>query len=61
MHPYGFRSGQWAEIVADDTRESDGRPTWLVTFPDGVSDTWVADDPQGQYEFGPTDDASSPP
>lgn len=49
MHPYGFRSGQWASLVAQDTRE-DGRPTWLVAFPDGVTDVWVADDPNGEYE-----------
>lgn len=49
MHPYGFRSGVWADLITTDTRE-DGRPTWLVAFPDGVTDVWVADDEHGQYE-----------
>lgn len=49
MHPYGFRSGKWARLVVSDTR-LDGRPTWLVAFPDGVTDVWVADDEQGEYE-----------
>lgn len=58
MHPYGFRSGKWAEVIASDQRESDGRPTWLVRFDDGMTDVWVADDEQGEYEFGGTDGAS---
>jgi len=51
MHHYGFRRGEWAVIVMEDTRDIDGRPTWLVRFPDGVTDVWVADDPDGRYEF----------
>lgn len=49
MHPYGFRSGEWADLVAYDMR-ADGRRTWLVSFPDGITDVWVEDDPQGEYE-----------
>jgi hypothetical protein len=53
MHPYGFRCGQWADIVAEGSHGDNGRPTWLVSFPDGVTDVWVVDDPQGEYEFRP--------
>ena len=49
MHPYGFRSGQWAVIV--NRIEVKGRECYLVRFPDGMSDYWVADDPAGRYEF----------
>lgn len=49
-HPYGFRSGQWGQIVGivGDDRE---RACCLVVFPDGATDRWVIDDPQEPYEF----------
>lgn len=50
-HPYVFRSGEWAKIIAHDTRERDGRPTVLVEFLDGVTDTWVMDDEAAGWEF----------
>lgn len=50
-HPYSFRSGQWALIVAHSTRVEDGRPTVLVEFPDGVTDTWLVDDEAASWEF----------
>lgn len=53
-HPYAFRSGQWARIVSRDTRLSDGRPTVLVEFSDGVTDVWVLDDEAAGWEFDPT-------
>jgi hypothetical protein len=49
MHHYGFRCGQWAQVVA--VVEARDRPCWLVSFPDGVTDLWVINDAHGQYEF----------
>jgi hypothetical protein len=51
-HPFAFRSGQWAQILT--TVESYGRPCWLVQFPDGVTDWWVIDDPDADYELHET-------
>jgi hypothetical protein len=50
MHPYAFRSGQWAELltVAPDPEEHD---CYVVRFPDGVTDFWVVADIDGQYEM----------
>lgn len=48
-HPYSFRSGQWADVVADD--EVRGRSCWLVVFVDGVTDLWVRDDPDNVLEL----------
>lgn len=48
-HPDGFRSGQWAALKC--TVPSADRDCHLVEFPDGVTDFWAADDPDGQYEF----------
>lgn len=49
-HPYSFRSGEWATIVREDKRE-DGKDTWLVQFPDGVTDVWLQFDSPARYEF----------
>jgi hypothetical protein len=48
MHPYGFRSGQWARVLT--TVESYGRPCWLVEFPDGFLDWWPTQDRDARYE-----------
>ena len=48
-HPYGFRCGEWATLVS--TISVRGRDCHLVRFPDGMSDFWVADVPEGRYEF----------
>jgi hypothetical protein len=48
IHPYGFRSGQWARVLT--TVESYNRPCWLVQFPDGALDEWVIEDPIAEYE-----------
>jgi hypothetical protein len=50
MHPYGYHSGQWADILSLDV-DDDGRLLWFVAFPNGDVDTWVAGDPLGEYEF----------
>jgi hypothetical protein len=49
MHPYAYRSGEWARIA--HVYDHDGRRMWLVTFTDGDADWWVANDPDGAYEF----------
>lgn len=49
-HPYGFRSGQWAQIVGVDESVY-GRPCFLVVFPDGATDGWPCVDPSAGYEF----------
>lgn len=49
-HPDGYRSGEWATLVNDHIDHA-GRRCFLVRFPDGASDLWVADDPDGEYEF----------
>ncbi len=50
-HPYGFRSGEWAIFRHELTDPETGRRLYLVEFPDYATDLWVADDPDGQYEF----------
>ena len=55
-HPYGFRSGQWAEIltVAPANGDSDicqPGDCYVVRFPDGVTDFWQMFDPDEDYEF----------
>lgn len=49
MHPNGFRSGQWATLLSIAPAED--RDCYLVQFPDGATDFWVVDDPDGKYEF----------
>jgi len=51
MHPYGFRSGDWAILRHRLTDPMTGRDLYLVEFGDYATDFWVADDPDGQYEF----------
>jgi hypothetical protein len=48
-HPYGFRSGEWAVLVAVVPTEA--RDCYLVEFPDGVTDFWPVHDPSDPYEF----------
>jgi len=48
-HPYAYKSGEWGQIVGDVTRQ--GRLCWLIVWPDGRTDEWVADDPNAGYEF----------
>lgn len=53
-HPYGFRSGEWARIVAvvpTVTTAGDPRECYLVSFPDGVTDLWPVVDASDPYEF----------
>jgi len=56
MHPYAFRSGEWARIKGTAMLPvKDGEPDracYLVEFDDGVSDFWAVDDPDARYEFG---------
>lgn len=55
MHPYGFRCGEWATLLC--TVPGPDRDCHLVRFDDGVTDFWVADDPDGRYEFSAEADA----
>jgi hypothetical protein len=50
IHPYTFRSGEWAELkeVASGFNRRD---CYLVEFSDGIQDFWVVDDPNEPYEF----------
>lgn len=50
MHPYGYRSGQWAELLTI-APDPEGRDCLVVRFPDMATDYWVLDDPDGRYEF----------
>lgn len=49
MRRYGFRSGEWASILT--TVPGPERDCFVVRFPDGATDFWVKDDPDGEYEF----------
>jgi len=51
LHPYTFRSGQWAAItnaVWDPARQ---RYHWVLLWPDGQGDEWPVIDPAAEYEF----------
>lgn len=48
-HPYGFRSGEWAEIR--EVVWENNRPCFSVRFVDGAMDTWPIYDPADPYEF----------
>lgn len=48
-HPYGFRSGEWAQLLTI-APAPEGRDCYVVRFPDGATDYWVVNDPDGQYE-----------
>lgn len=59
-HPYGFRSGQWAELVRIMPYTPEGnrhtRDCFMVRFPeDGFVDLWVVADPDARYEFRETE------
>jgi hypothetical protein len=57
-HPYGFRCGQWAEVLTI-APDPEGRDCYIVRFPDGTTDYWVVTDPDGGYEHAFTDEASA--
>lgn len=49
-HPAAFKSGEWGTIITYDvTRE--GREIWLISWPDGQTDTWACEDPLADYQF----------
>lgn len=49
-HPYAFRSGSWAEVIAVYTFRD--RPNYVLVWPeDARADLWVCDDPVADYEF----------
>jgi hypothetical protein len=54
QHPYGFRSGHWAQVIGTSTAEGAGCLCWLVVFPDGRTDCWPVEDPSAGYEFADT-------
>ena len=67
MHPYGFRSGEWAMLRCivpgpdrDTRRRAYGRPAYLVEFADSVTDFWVVGDPDAQYEFAEASEVYGP-
>jgi hypothetical protein len=49
MHPYGFRSGQWATLLGE--RVCRNRRCYVVRFGDGVTDFWPVADKAAMYEF----------
>ena len=58
MHHHGFRCGEWAELLTTAPAPDD-RDCYVVRFDDGMTDYWVVQDPNGQYEFR-TEDVPSP-
>lgn len=50
-HHYGFRSGEWANLVCIVPGEE--KDCYLVEFPDGVTDFWPVNGPSDPYEFRP--------
>lgn len=48
-HPYGYRSGEWAEILT--VAPSPERDCYVVRFLDGATDFWPVNDPSDAYEF----------
>jgi hypothetical protein len=56
MHPYAYRSGQWAEILAVAPANGDRdilQPgdCYIVRFADGATDFWPVFDDAARYEF----------
>jgi hypothetical protein len=49
-HPYGFRSGEWAEVLTT-APAAGGADCFVVRFGDGVTDWWRVADPDDGYEF----------
>ena len=54
-HPYSYRSDQWAELLTTAEDPEKGK-VYVVRFPDGATDWWVADDPDNHFEFASEDD-----
>lgn len=59
-HPYGYRSGEWAQLIGKYTLKrqpvsTDASPElrecYVLVFPDGVSDLWPVNDSGYDYEF----------
>lgn len=50
-HHYGYRCGEWAEVLATVPDVSRDRDCYLVRFPDGDTDFWPVHDPDDPYEF----------
>lgn len=48
-HHYGFRCGEWAEILT--IAPSSERDCYIIRFADGVTDYWPVNDPNDPYEF----------
>lgn len=48
-HPYGYRTGEWAEVRMVVPCRS--RYCYLVEFPDKATDLWPVFDPDEHYEF----------
>lgn len=48
-HPYGFRNGEWAEVVG--LVWMNGRPCYNVMFMDRVMDQWPVHDQSDAYDF----------
>jgi hypothetical protein len=50
-HRYGFRCGEWAQLVRAVADPESMREIYMVRFADGVIDFWVATDRDGGYEY----------
>ena len=54
VHPYSFRSGEWATVVGvakcSDNRFPEGRQCYKVRFDDGVIDYWLISEISKSYE-----------
>lgn len=56
VHPYVFRSGEWADAVSVCWVTPNGcepRPCLLVVFPDGRTDLWPVFTQAEHYELRP--------
>ena len=51
MNPYGFRSEEWANLLAEMNHPKLNNPCYLVEFSDGVRDYWPVLDATAGYEF----------
>ena len=58
MHPYGFRSGEWAMLRC--IVPGPDRDCYLVEFADSVTDFWVVGDADAQYEFAEASEVYGP-
>lgn len=55
VHPYGFRSGEWGEILTT-VEMDDGRVCYLIAWPESERrpvevDWWPVEDPSDEREF----------